>query len=423
MMLHSARRCIAVCTFACALIATTYASDTRSSASQSSSEVSSALVARISSQDTVQREIDAVRTTYDIPAMTVAVWQNDQQIVHITRGLRAADSTSQATNDDLWHLGSCGKVMTAVVILRLVDRGVLQLDSPIVNSLPAALQTLMHPSLKRVTLAQLLSHTSGIYDENDWRNILKGKVALRFPQIQDGAERELWQAVSLAIERKPEHPPGEVFQYSNLGYMLAGFVAAQVAKTPWQQLVRNELFQPLGLTTAIFGLPGKVSSVEQPQGHEHTFKWLVIPITRAITPTAQNADPAYYGAAGLVSMSIQDWSAFLRMVLAGHQYQSNFLSAKSFTRLLTPVMSKNFSEYGFGVRITKGREGKGVLLDHTGSNGYWRAHFQIDTERNRIVLMAANLGAENVDKAFADVMKTINRASEPRAIARQRTGR
>jgi CubicO group peptidase (beta-lactamase class C family) len=399
MMFHTARTIMVVSALAAALFINTDASATQGPSR----------VARESAQEAIQREIDSVRTTYDIPAMTVTVWDSDQQRIRITRGLRALDSTMAATNDDRWHLGSCGKLMTAVVILRLVDRGLLQLDAPIVSRLPLPLQSLMHPALKQATLAQLLSHTSGIYDEPDWRNVVKGKVASRFPQISDADERELWQSVSVAIERKPEHGPGEVFQYSNLGYVLAGFVAAQAARTPWQELVRNELFQPLGLTTASFGLPGKTSVIDQPRGHEHGFKWLVVPTTKVIAPSSQNADPAYYGAAGLISMSMQDWSVFLRMVLVGHRSQSNFLSRRSFERLLTPVKSKNFAEYGFGIRIAKAPDGKGALLDHTGSNGYWRAHFQIDPTRNRVVLMAANLGADSVDKAFATVLKTINR--------------
>jgi CubicO group peptidase (beta-lactamase class C family) len=363
----------------------------------------------VTTQESIQREIDQAQKKYDIPAMTVAVWENDKQTLRITRGQRAVDSVVAVTDNDLWHLGSCGKVMTAAMIMRLVDRGVLQLDTPIGAYLPDTLRTILHPMLHKVTLAQLLSHTSGIYDEKDWRNVIKGKAGSRFAQMSDSAEREIWQAVSVTIERKPEHAPGDVFQYSNLGYVLAGFIAAQVTRKSWQQLMHEEVFLPLGMNSAGFGLPGNANALDQPRGHEHGWKWVVIPTTKVMTPTQTNADPAYYGPAGLIHMSMRDWAAFLRTVLAGHQGQPRFLSAQSFARLLTPIKSKNFSEYGFGLRVTKAADGKGFLLDHTGSNGYWRAHFRIDTSRNRIVLMAANLGDDSVDKAFAEVTAAINR--------------
>jgi CubicO group peptidase (beta-lactamase class C family) len=367
-----------------------------------------ALSTRVSTQEAVQREVDIVRKTYDIPAMTVAVWQDNKQVIRLTRGQRAADSAVLATNDDLWHLGSCGKAMTAVMILRLVDRGVLRLDVPIVTYLPTPLQSLIHPTLRQATLAQLLSHTSGLFDE-DWRNTIKGNARSRFPEIADPAEREMWQAVSIAVERKPEHAPGEAFQYSNMGYMLAGFIAAQAAQKPWEQLMREEVFQPLGMTSANFGLPGSEKVVDQPRGHEHGWKWLVVPTTKVIAPNKTNTDPTYYGPAGLIHMSMQDWAVFLRMMLAGYCGQSRFLSMPSFARLLTPVKSRNFSEYGLGMQVTKTAGSNDLLLTHTGSNGFWRARFHVDTSRKRIAMMAANLGDDSVDKAFVQIAKTIDR--------------
>jgi CubicO group peptidase (beta-lactamase class C family) len=365
-------------------------------------------------RDVVLRAVDGAREKYRIPAMTIGVWKNDAQVIHLTRGLRAADSTNTATNNDLWHLGSCGKAMTAVMILRLVDRGLLQLDTPIVAYLPPAIRALTHPTLHTATLAHLLSHTSGMFDEKDWRNPIKGKAASRFMHISDSTEREYWQAVSMAVERKPEHVPGEVFQYSNLGYVLAGFIAAHVAGRSWQQLMREEVFQPLGMRNAGFGLPGSAALVDQPRGHEHGWRWLVIPTTKIVIPNQANADPAYYGAAGLIHMSMRDWATFLRMVLAGYHGQSSFLTQRSFARLLTPTKSKIFSDYGLGIRITKSADGKGIELDHTGSNGDWRAAFRVSTSQNRVVLMAANLGNESVDKAFEEVAKAIARALQSR---------
>jgi CubicO group peptidase (beta-lactamase class C family) len=357
--------------------------------------------------DMLTASLRALFADSDVPALAVGVWQNGALVYELTQGVQRIGMATLATPTDRWHLGSCAKAMTAAMILRLVDRGVLRLDQAISTSLPAALLPRVHPELHNATLRQLLSHSSGV-EEADLLTGLKNDTRKRFLHLPNNEDRLLLQAASYALEQRPTFLPGKAFQYSNYGYITAAVVATHATGKSWTQLMREEVFEPLHMHTAGFSVPRHSATVTQPRGHRLHYKWLVRPYFVPIEPNELDADlPSFYGPAGLIHANLHDWAKFCHMLLDGARGGSTYLTDASFRAMLTPKALANSAEYGLGVQVIAHPKSKQVTLMHTGSNGLSRARFLIDVSTQRITLMAANSGTDAVDSVFDEVQKRI----------------
>ena len=89
------------------------------------------------------------------------------------------------------------------------------------------------------------------------------------------------------LSKAPRSRPGSTYAYSNVGYALAGLMAEQVTGESWEMLMRQRLFEPLGMDSAGFGTPGGAGRVDQPWGHHLS--------GNEIKPTQQDNAPAGTG--------------------------------------------------------------------------------------------------------------------------------
>src|SRR5438093_1398063 len=114
-----------------------------------------------------------------------------------------------------------------------------------------------------VTLHQLLTKRGGAPGalEKDplWLKLWQHKGT------PTSARRLLLEGVT---SKPPEAPPGTKFIYSNAGYSIAGYMAEKVTGKSWEDLMREKIFRPLGMTTAGFGAPGTRAKNDQPRGHQ-----------------------------------------------------------------------------------------------------------------------------------------------------------
>ena len=122
------------------------------------------------------------------------------------RGLRRAVGGDQSVQPgDVWHIGSDGKAMTATMVSRLVDKGVLRWDTPLDRMLPE-LAADMRPEYRKVTLLQLMSHHAGLphdyHDDNAVAPFYTDKRPLRFSNASP---------ILLAVTDAPINTPGTAF--------------------------------------------------------------------------------------------------------------------------------------------------------------------------------------------------------------------
>ena len=111
--------------------------------------------------DNLDTIVTTAMTGSKIPAVGVVVMRDGKITEQAVHGLKRIDRQAPVGHDDVWLIGSTGKVMTVAMVARLVERGVLSWDALLENMLPDLAQG-MRPEYRKVTLVQLLSHQAGL---------------------------------------------------------------------------------------------------------------------------------------------------------------------------------------------------------------------------------------------------------------------
>ena len=173
------------------------------------------------------------------------------------RGLRRSQAGAPAVQaEDRFAAGSLTKSMTATLAAVLVQKRHLAWDSRLLDVLPE-LAPAAQPAYANVTLRDLLAHRSGLFAGDS-----EGDLA-QLPALGGTPAQQRLQLVAWALARKPTIPPGAGTEYSNGGYVAAAAMLERVAGRPYEQLLNQEVFAPLGAEVA-FGAPGATGG---PWGH------------------------------------------------------------------------------------------------------------------------------------------------------------
>lgn len=237
---------------------------------------------------------------------------------------------------------SVTKTFTAALVLRYVDQGLVRLDDPLARWLPE------WPNARKITIRMLLSHTSGIPDF--FRNP-------RFDVALNKAKKRTWTTAEVLEGYVPKgavFPPGKGWSYSNTNYLLLGLVAAEVGGAPWEELVRRELIEPLGLASTYvqaidepFTAPALayriIAGFRGPTPQARTDGSTVVPFRSVVTAA---------GSAGAIASTSEDLARWARALYGG----STVLSAATRREMLTFVKAYAYglgTSYGLGVSRVK----------------------------------------------------------------------
>jgi CubicO group peptidase (beta-lactamase class C family) len=262
------------------------------------------------------------------PALAALVQIDGHVAAEAAIGTRAVGHPQSVTLDDRWHIGSDTKAFTATLIGTLVDHQILAFDDTLETLLPSLAKTL-HPAYRHVTLRQLLSQTAGLPPLRDTKTEFPTALAAV------GSVRALSaQRLALAryyLSRPPASTPGS-FEYSNLGFVIAGAIAETRTGRSWERLIRERVFNPLGISHVGFGPPGRSGQYDQPLGHGEVSGQ--VPLDPA-DPGSDN--PAWIGPAGTINISLRDWALFAQDQLDGARGRGKLLTPATYRALQTPV--------------------------------------------------------------------------------------
>ncbi len=332
-----------------------------------------------------------------LPGMVGGLVRGETLVSTGAVGIRKIGSPEPMRVDDLLHLGSCTKAMTATMIGTLVDEGKLRWDSTVAEVFPDAAVE-MHPDYASVTLDQLLKHRAGLPHDLSWWDGDQGTSVLdqrRALMIQ-------------GLRKAPESKPGSKYSYSNTGFVLAGMMAEQVARAPWEVLMGRRVFGPLGMTSAGFGPPGTRGKVDHPWGHR---------ATGDVVEAVHEDNPAVMGPAGSVHCSLRDWARFASFHLRGELGGVRLLKPATLKALHT---AKAGEEYAGGWLVQDRSWAGGTALAHTGSNTLWYSSIWLAPARDFAVMAVVNAAGkpaeEACDQAVSGLVRlaTINDHQSPR---------
>lgn len=290
-------------------------------------------------------------------------------------GVRLSGNKAKLTIEDRWHLGSITKSVTATMIARLVESGVMAWSDTVGDRFSDAN---VHETWKSVTLKQLLNHTSGApADFSVW-------VRLRRPVRGPKRMAARKKAVQQVMSQPMAQTPGEEFRYSNVGYTIAGAMAETATGMLWEDLVEEQVFKPLKLRGAGFGPPSSSNrEIEQPRGHISVFGWKT-----AVQDDSDNTP--IMGPAGTVHMSLRDLCVYADAHLRGHLGQESLLKKDTFCEMLH---QPELNQYACGwIRIDSGSRTPHEIYWHNGSNTMWYGLIAFVPDKKMVIAITSNDG-------------------------------
>lgn len=199
----------------------------------------------------LERSLRSRIKKYNVPGASVAVLKKGRVTQKAAAGVINLDTGVEATPDALFQIGSITKVLTATMIMQLVEEGLVDLDKPLKTWLPGFRVARADVS-KSVTLRQLLCHTSGI-DGDFFENTGTGS---------DSVERLLLMGRMLPSL----YDPGAMMSYCNFGYAALGRLIEVLRGTSWDDALQKSIFDPLGMTGA-FSRPQDALKFRAAIGH------------------------------------------------------------------------------------------------------------------------------------------------------------
>jgi CubicO group peptidase (beta-lactamase class C family) len=280
------------------------------------------------------------------------------------------DAGLPVTPETLFHIASTTKPLTGTAILRLVERGLLDLDRPVRAYLPRL--RLDAGAAERVTLRRLLSHTAGL-------------PAGRYRPVGARAAGALGRWARRSLPRcRLAGPPDTAYRYSNPGISLAGYVAEVVTGAPFAELMQELVFDPLEMRRTTFDptvamtYPVALGHYDDERGDPRVVHQF--PVDAAAAP------------AGFAISTATDLANFAAVHLGRGCFRgAPFLRPESVAAMHAPqVATGRDRDDGYGLTFGTDRHDGVRVVEHDGEGGWSTSQFVLAPDRGLGVIVLCN---------------------------------
>jgi CubicO group peptidase (beta-lactamase class C family) len=232
----------------------------------------------------------------DIPGLAFGIVVDGKLVYAGNYGYADIERKVPVSSKTVFRVASMSKSVAAMAILQLRDAGKLSLDDPAAKYIPE-LSGLQYPTrdAPQITIRHLLTHGAGFPEDNPWGD----------RQLAD-SDKELAELINRQLSFS--NAPGVAYEYSNLGYALLGRIITRVSGMPYQVYIRQQIFQPLGMTNSRYAYN------EVPPGLlAHGYRWIYGQWREE--PLLPDAPDGSWGAMGGLLSSVEDFSAYMALHL------------------------------------------------------------------------------------------------------------
>ena len=305
---------------------------------------------------------------WTVPGAAVAVLQDGHVEAH-GFGVTSRETCQPVTADTLFQIGSITKVFTATLVMRLVEEGKLDLDTPAVAYLPD-LKLGDKDAQRTITLRHLLSHTSGLYGD-------------RFDDYGMGDDA-LTKGIAEFHSLRQLTPPGELWTYSNTGFYLAGAIVERVTEQPFETAMTERLLRPLGLERSFF-FAHEAIAFPVAVGHDQKKPEAAPEVVRRY-PLPRVVNPA-----GGIIATVGDLLRFAALHLCGGEVDgARLLSERSVRAMQEPqTAAANFAD-AYGIGWSLHTVGDATVVGHGGSTNGFRARLALVPGTGLAIAMLTN---------------------------------
>jgi CubicO group peptidase (beta-lactamase class C family) len=369
----------------------------------------------------------------DLPGMVSMVVRKGKIVHWKAYGMADNQANRALKRDDIFRIASQTKALTSTAVMMLWEQGKFQLDDPISKYIPEFKNPVLlktfnpsdssyttEPAKGEITIRHLLTHTSGLgygmIDNDD-----------RFRKIfQKAGIIDAWTTKPITVAENikklaklPLHfNPGEKYSYSE-GLDVLGYFIEIVSGMPFDQFLKTNIFDPLGMNDTYFYLPeSKAARLVAVQQKNSKGQWEKYPVTFYDTDYPVKGAKTYFAGGAGVSSTAKDYATFLQMYLNGGELNGVRLLSRTTVDIIMSNQIGNIwgddpeKVYGlaFSVVTRQGQEKGGLSSEGTFEwGGYFNTQYWADPKEKVIgILMKQTQGDVKDETAwkFRDMINT-----------------
>ncbi|WP_449351285.1 serine hydrolase domain-containing protein [Streptomyces shaanxiensis] len=274
-----------------------------------------------------------------VPGVTLTA-KDGRRTWSTTAGVGNLRTHAPRSADDRYRVGSITKTFVSTVVLQLEAEGRLSLDDTVEKWLPGVVHGNGHDG-SRITLRQLLNHTSGIF------NYTADETFGRTYFLKDGFLGHRYdtktpeQLVAVAMAHRPDFAPGTSWNYSNTNYVLAGMVIQKVTGRSYGEEIRDRIIEPLHLTAT--SVPGTRVTVPRPSSRAYS---KLAQTATGPTYDVTRLNPSLASSAGEMISDSADLDRFYSTLLKGR-----LLPPKQLKEMKATVTVEGIPNAGYGLGL------------------------------------------------------------------------
>jgi D-alanyl-D-alanine carboxypeptidase len=313
----------------------------------------------------LQKALDAV-VAAGVPGAVLLVREGGRTI-RLTSGYGSLKPRTRMHTADRFRVGSITKTFVATVVLQLVGERKLSLADTVERWLPGVV-----PNGRRITVRQLLNHTSGLFDYGGDRKFVAD--AYRHP-LKNWTPRQI---VAIATAHKPHFAPGAGWSYSDTNYYVLGLIVQAETGHSLTRELRERIFAPVRLRSTSLDSAPRIAG-------RYAHGYFLRPLEDVSV-----GSPSIQWAAGALVSNADDLARFYRVLLGGRLLRPDLLRVMRTT--VAAVQLGPGNAYGLGLQKLPGP--CGALWGHTGgSPGYVVEALNSKDGRRQLVVLVNATGS------------------------------
>ena len=317
-----------------------------------------------------------------IPGAVVLVGNEKGIVYQKAFGVKNPLTNEKYSTDDIFRIASMTKAITSVAVLKLWEDGRINLDDPIEKYIPEFKDTEIletfnekdssyssKPSTKKITIRQLLTHTSGIgYDFIDGNPSIKAIFHKKKQSFMKNGvmcfcdeDVTIGEAIRNLAEVPLHHEPGEKFTYS-MGLDVLGYMIEIVSGKKLDVFYREEIFDPLDMNDTYFYLPDSKKERLVPVQTKKDDNWVIFEDDRFNENYPVEGERKFFAGGCGLSSTVEDYYKFLSIFLNNGKYKGKSFIGKQTNDLL--FQNQLPDTFGFGIGLALG-----IVLEKDLKNG------------------------------------------------------
>ena len=304
-------------------------------------------------QPTVQRRVDEILNRWPAVGLAFGVVRDGSVEFFSTHGLADIPTGTPVTEDTVFRIASITKTFTAIAVMQLVERGLVDLDAPANDYLRAYRLVPRDPGWRPATVRHLLTHTAGIDEQVPRSAALRRDFGVSVAMGQPVPPLAEYYRGRLVLGAEP----GTRFRYSDHGPAAAGQIVEDVSGQPLDRYLRDHVFAPLGMTHTDLARSETVR-----RGLATGY------VLRARGPRPVTERQAVMAAAGGAFSTPRDMARYLQALLGGGANEhGSVLEPATLATMFEPQYRPDPRLAGVGLAFLRSDAGGHLLVEHQGT--------------------------------------------------------